>query len=62
MTRRQLIRKMLLARHVHAGWAKEQAAWRRLGLRKARLVGGETFHRDWVKVYDEAVRALKKKN
>ena len=60
MSKRQLIQKMNLARNIHAGWAREQAARRRQGRQKARMVGGETFHRDWCRVYDEAVKRLEK--
>ena len=60
MTKRTLIQKLNIARCIHAGWAKEQAARRRQGRPKARLVGGETWHREWCRVYDEAVKRLEK--
>ena len=60
MSKKTLIQKLNIARSLHAGLAKNQAAKRRLGLPKAGTIGGETFHRNWCRVYDEAVKRLGK--
>ena len=60
MTKQAVIQKLTLARELHAELARQQAAKRRLCLPKASTIGGETFHRDWCKVYDAAVKRLGK--
>ena len=60
MNKHTLISRLTVARELHAGLARQQAYRRRAGLPKGNLVGGETFHRDWCKVYDAAVKRLGK--
>jgi len=49
------IQAMLHARLSHLKWARFQA--RRV--RKVRHVGSATFHRKWVKIYDEVIGLLR---
>lgn len=58
-TVKQLLRKFQLARETHSSWATTQRKRRTEGKKPVPLVGSETHHRRWVRVYDSAIRVLK---
>ena len=59
MINEQLIKYMKKARHSHELWEKYQRDRRRKGIKRVEYVGCETFHRQWVKIYDETIKVLK---
>ena len=55
----KLIRQMEHAKENHVWWATEQRKRRSQGRKPVRCVGCESFHRKWVRIYDEVIAALK---
>lgn len=58
MTKKEIMEHMRSALRSHYQWARIQRRRRTEGKKPVPNVGGETFHRDWVKVYKETLRVL----
>ena len=58
MTKKEVMKKMRDALRIHYQWARFQRRRRENGKKAIPNVGGETFHREWVKVYKETLRIL----
>jgi len=61
MTRREVIKHMREAYRIHLLWARRQAKRRRRGERPVPLVGAETHHRKWCRVYVAAIKLLERR-